>query len=184
MNETQATAAELDAGLDFIRRSPKDGGVLELIVRRPKVNEREILTEATLDLAQGLVGDSWQQRGSKRTSDGAADPENQLNIMNSRAVALLAGDRTRWPLAGDQLFIDLDLSGENLPPGSRFSLGTAVIEVTNQPHTGCKKFLARYGEAALKFVNSPVGKELNLRGICAKVVQPGTIRAGDAAKKI
>lgn len=179
-----ATMTELESGLESIRHSPKDGGVLEMIVRRPRVDERENLTEATLDVAEGLIGDGWRQRGSKRTPDGTADPENQLNIMNSRVVALLAGDKTRWPLAGDQLFIDLDFSEENLPPGTRFSLGSAVIEVTSQPHTGCKKFLARYGEAALKFVNSPVRKELHLRGLCAKVVQPGTIRVGDTAKKV
>lgn len=179
-----ATMAELESGLEHIRNTPKDGGVLQMIVRRPQVDAREVVTEAVLDVAEGLVGDSWKQRGSGRTSGGAANPEMQLNIMNSRAVALVARDKTRWPLAGDQLFLDLDLSEENLPPGTRFSLGTAVIEVTSPPHTGCKKFMARYGEAALKFVNSPVGKQLHLRGINAKVVQPGTIRVGDAARKI
>jgi MOSC domain-containing protein YiiM len=108
----------------------------------------------------------------------------QLNIMNSRVIALLAQDKDRWPLAGDQLFIDMDLSAENLPPGTRLALGSAMIEVTDQPHTGCKKFMERFGLDAMKFVNSPVGKQLHLRGINAKVVQPGLIQVGDVVKKI
>jgi hypothetical protein len=178
------TREELEAGLNEIRRSPKDEGVLELIVRRPKVNAREVLEEAELDLLEGLVGDSWRKRRSSRTPDGRAHPDSQLNLMNARAVALVAQDRERWPLAGDQLFVDLDLSAENLPPGTRLALGDAVIEVTALPHTGCKKFVARFGLDAMKFVNSEVGKELKLRGINAKIVQPGTIRVGAVVRKI
>ena len=177
--ENHPTLEQLEAGLDEIRRSPKDGGVLELIVRRPRVDEREVLQTGELDLAEGLVGDTWKERGSSGTPDGSAHPDMQLNIMNSRVVALIAQSPERWPLAGDQLFVDLDLSAENLPPGTRLSLGTAVIEVTDQPHTGCKKFAARFGLDALKFVNSEVGKSLHLRGINAKVVRPGIICAGD-----
>ena len=178
------TMEELHAGLDEIRRAPKDEGVLQLIVRRPQTDAREILEEGQLDLAEGLVGDSWNVRGSSRTADGSSHPDMQLNIMNSRAAALVAQDKNRWHLAGDQLFIDLDLSDENLPAGTRLALGTAVIEVTDQPHNGCNKFVARFGMDAMVFVNSPVGKELHLRGINAKVVQPGTIRVGDVAKKV
>jgi MOSC domain-containing protein YiiM len=108
----------------------------------------------------------------------------QLNLINARLIALLAQDKARWPLAGDQLYVDLDLSEENLPPGTRLTIGAAVIEVTDQPHTGCKKFAARFGADAVKFVNSPEGKALHLRGINAKVVQGGTIRAGDTVRKI
>jgi MOSC domain-containing protein YiiM len=108
----------------------------------------------------------------------------QLNIMNARSTALVAQGRDRWPLAGDQLYVDLDLSGRNLPPGTRLALGTAVIEVTAIPHTGCSKFVSRFGAEAMKFVNSPVGRELNLRGICARVVEPGTVRAGDRVTKL
>jgi hypothetical protein len=178
------TMAELEVGLDEIRRSPKDAGSLELIVRRPRVDEREVLAEGELHLLDGLVGDSWKERGSSRTSDGSAHPEMQLNIMNARVIALVAQDKERWPLAGDQLYLDFDLSEENLPAGTRLSLGEAVIEVTPQPHTGCKKFVSRFGLDAMKFVNSSVGRKLHLRGINARVVQPGVIRVGDIVKKL
>jgi hypothetical protein len=178
------TMEELEGGLDEIRRAPKDGGVLELIVRRPRTDEREILQEGELDLIQGLVGDTWISRSSSRTPDGSPHPSMQLNIMNSRATALVAQDRSRWALAGDQLYIDMDLSLENLPPWTKLALGSAVIEVTDLPHTGCKKFLSRFGVEAMKFVNSPLGRELCLRGINARVVEPGVIRVGDVVKKI
>lgn len=178
------TTEELEAGLDEIRRSPKDEGVLELIVRRPLVDAREVLEEGELNLAEGLAGDSWSVRSSSRTADASPHPDMQLNIMNARAVALVAQGRERWPLAGDQLYIDMDLSDENLPAGTRLALGTAVIEVTAQPHTGCNKFVSRFGPDAMRFVNSPVGRQLRLRGINAKVVQPGVIRAGQTVRKV
>lgn len=184
VREKYLTTQELEAGLDEIRQSPKDEGVLELIVRRPLVDEREVLEEGELNLADGLVGDSWRTRGSSRTPDGSAHPDMQLNIMNARAIALLAQHKDRWPLAGDQLFIDMDLSVENLPAGTRLAIGSAIVEVTAQPHTGCKKFVARFGLDAMKFVNSDVGKYLHLRGINARVVQPGVIRVGNIIKKI
>jgi hypothetical protein len=177
------TMAELEAGLDTIRQSPKDEGVIALIVRRPQVDAREVLEEGDLDLVEGLVGDTWKVRGSSRTPDGAAHPDMQLNVMNARVIALLAREKDRWPLAGDQLFIDMDVSSENLPPGTRLALGSAVIEVTDQPHTGCKKFEARFGLDALKLVNSPLGRRLQLRGVNARVTQPGVIRVGDLVKK-
>lgn len=176
--------AQLEAGLDEIRRSPRDQGRLVHLVRRPAVDEREVLEEGELDLAVGLVGDSWKQRPSSRTSDGTPHPDMQLNVMNARAVAVIAGSEERWQLAGDQLFVDLDLSPENLPVGTRLSLGEAVIEVTSQPHTGCAKFAERFGLEALRWVNSPVGKELRLRGLNAKVVEPGRIRPGDTVRKV
>jgi hypothetical protein len=181
---THLTREELEAGLAEIRRSPKDEGVLEMIVRRPQTGEREVLEEGELDLVEGLVGDNWGKRGSSRTADGSAHPEMQLNVMNARVIALVAQHKERWQLAGDQLFIDLYLSAENLPAGSRLAIGSAVIEVTPQPHTGCDKFVARFGAEAMKFVNSPVGRELHLRGINARVVQPGVIRVGDRIKKL
>jgi len=178
------TMAELEAGLEGIRQSPTDAGVLALIVRRPQVEAREVLEEGELDLFGGLVGDNWKTRGSSQTADGSAHPDMQLNIMNARVIALLARKKERWALAGDQLYMDLDLSAENVPPGTRLSLGEAVIEVTDQPHTGCKKFAARFGLDALKFISSPVGKQLQLRGINAKVIRSGAIRIGDTVKKV
>jgi len=177
------TMPELEAGLDTIRQSPREAGVLELIVRRPQTDVREILDEAELDLETGLVGDNWSARGSGSTADGSADPERQLTIMNARVIALVSQEKERWPLAGDQLFIDLDLSTANVPPGTRLALGSAVIEVTTPPHTGCSKFSSRFGLEALKFISSPEGKRLQLRGVNAKVVQPGLIRVGDMARK-
>jgi hypothetical protein len=178
------TREELEAGLDEIRRSPTEEGSLVLIVRRPQVGEREVLHEGELDRVAGLMGDNWKIRGSKRTSDGSAHPDMQLNIMNVRVIELIAQEKSRWPLAGDQLFIDLDLSAANLPAGTRLALGSAVIEVTAQPHTGCHKFVARFGREAMLFVNSEVGRELHLRGINARVVQPGVIRVGDVVRKL
>ena len=178
------TTEELEAGMERVRLSPKDEGVLELIVRRPRVDEREVLEEGRLDLVEGLVGDSWKERGSSRTPDGSPHPDMQLNVMNSRVLALVAQDRERWRLSGDQLIVDLDLSDENLPPGTRLSLGSAVIEVTEQPHTGCHKFVARFGLDAMRFVNSDAGRRLRLRGLNARVVRPGVIRTGDVVRKI
>jgi hypothetical protein len=178
------TTEELEAGLDEIRRAPRNEGVLELIVRRPTVNDREVLMEGELSLVEGLVGDSWKRRRSSSTPDGSPNPLMQLNIMNARVIALVAQVKSRWPLAGDQLFLDMDLSAENLPAGTRLSLGSAVIEVTSPPHLGCQKFVARFGLEAMKFVNSSLGKQLHLRGINANVVHAGVIRVGDVARKI
>jgi MOSC domain-containing protein YiiM len=179
------TTEELEAGLDEIRRAPADEGVVELIVRRPAENEREALTQGTLDPAEGLVGDMWVVRGSKRTPDGSSHPDMQLTVMSARAVDLVAaGDRERWALAGDQLYVDLDISEANLPPGTRLALGTAVIEVTAEPHTGCAKFHARFGGDAHRFVNTKQHRHLRLRGLNAKVVKPGTVSAGDAIRKL
>jgi hypothetical protein len=175
--------AELEAALDTIRQSPKDHGVLELIVRRPEIGARDVLEEGELDPIAGLVGDTWSTRRSRRSADGGPHPEMQLNIMNARVVALVAQDKSRWPLAGDQLFVDMDLSDANLPPGTRLQIGTSVIEVTAEPHTGCGKFTERFGVDAMQFVNSIERKDLHLRGINAKVVQRGAIRVGDRLTK-
>jgi hypothetical protein len=178
------TVSRLEEGLDHVRSSPTDVGRVELIVRRPAVDAREVLDEGILDLADGLVGDSWRTRGSSRMADGSAHPDMQLNVINARLSSLVAVDPDRRALAGDQLHLDLDLSHANLPAGTRLALGNAVIEVTEIPHAGCAKFRDRFGADALRFVNSPTGRELRLRGLNAKVVVAGTVRQGDAVRKL
>ncbi len=177
------TTEQLESGLDRVRQAPKDRGVLAMIVRRPQVGARDVLEEAELNFEEGLAGDSWRHRRNPHAKDGSPDPATQLNVIGVRAIELVAGERGRWPLAGDQLIIDFDLSAENLPAGSRLAIGSAIIEVSEEPHTGCGKFVARFGVAAQKLVNSPVGRSLNLRGINATVVQPGRIRVGDLVTK-
>ena len=184
INLEQLSLEELELGLENIRLSPRDLGTLEMIVRRPAVDKREMFREGHLDPIQGLEGDGWKVRGSSATPDGAAHPDAQLTVVNSRAIALIAQEKARWQLAGDQLFIEMDLSTGNLPAGTRIALGSAVIEITAKPHTGCKKFAERFGPNATKFVNSDAGKELHLRGVNAKVVQAGVVRVGDLARKI
>jgi hypothetical protein len=178
------TLETLETGLDHVRQSPRDAGVLRRIVARPQVGQRETLPQGVLDLERGLVGDNWSTRGCRLTPDGAADRERQLTVMNARAIALIAETEDRWPLAGDQLFLDLDISQDNLPPGSRLAIGAAVIEITAPPHDGCKLFADRFGKDAVRFVNSPVGKQLRLRGLNARIVRGGTIRVGDVVKKL
>lgn len=175
---------ELEAGMDYIRQSPQDNGVLKMIVRRPVDDEREVIERGELDLLEGLLGDNWKARGSKHSIDGSANPEAQITVMNARTTEIVAQEENRWPLAGDQLYIDMDLSDDNLPPGTRLAIGSAIIEVSAVPHTGCKKFSARFGVEAMKFVNSPEGKRLHLRGINARIVQAGAIQVGDVVKKI
>jgi hypothetical protein len=180
----QLALAQLEAGLDEIRRSPREAGTVELIVRRPAVEEREVLVEAQLDPDVGLVGDCWLTRGSSSIPDGSANPEAQLTLMNARVAALVAQSNERMPLAGDQLYVDFDLSASNLPPGTRLELGTAVIEVSAAPHTGCGKFVRRFGVDAMRFVNSSLGRSLNLRGINTRVVRGGVVGRGDAIRKL
>jgi hypothetical protein len=175
---------ELQNGLADILASPKESGRLELIVRRPAVEEREVVAQAKLDLTTGLEGDNWLARGSASTSDGSANPETQVTIMNSRVIQLLTQDAERWQLAGDQLFVDLDLSEENLPAGTRLAIGSAIVEVTATPHNGCKKFSARFGLDALKFISAPENKALHMRGLNARVIQAGEIKTGDTVRKV
>jgi hypothetical protein len=183
MTSLYVSADDLEAGLPEILASPAEQGTVELVVRRPAEGEREVLDEGVLDVEEGLVGDDWRNRGIRRTGD-LPDPETQLTLMNSRVIALIAGEPDRWALAGDQLYVDLDLGPENLPPGTRLAVGSAVVEVTEQPHTGCAKFTERFGPAAIRFVNSRSGRASRLRGMHARVVEPGTVRPGDSIRKL
>jgi hypothetical protein len=178
------TTAELEARLDHFRAAPRDHGTLDLLVSRPAPGERRVLDEGVLDLTVGLEGDRWFREPWKRRRDGSPDPSMQLNIMNARVSAFVAGTPDRQPLAGDQLHLDLDLSVENLPAGSRLAVGTAVIEITRPAHTGCKTFVGHYGTDAMRFVNGRIGRPLRLRGACARVVVPGTVRPGDKVSKV
>src|SRR5215470_5541487 len=173
----------LMAGLGHIRDAPRDGGRVVLVVSRPAVGQRELPAEAVFDQVAGLNGDNWLARGSKSTADGSADPERQVTVMNARTAELVAGGRERIPLAGDQLYVDLDLSLDNLPAGSLLAVGQAVLRVSEVPHLGCAKFVERFGAEAMRFVNSRLGRQLRLRGMNARVVVPGVVRPGDLAAK-
>jgi hypothetical protein len=173
----------LEAGLGRIRESPRDAGRVVLIVRRPAVGQRDLPAEAVLDPAAGLDGDNWLARGSTRTPDGSADPHMQITVMNARVAELVAGGTERMPLCGDQLYVDLDLSVDNLPAGSMLVVGQVVLRVSEAPHLGCAKFVERFGAEAMRFVNSRRGRGLRLRGMNTRIVVPGTVRIGDVAAK-
>ncbi len=167
--------------LDDVRAAPADIGSIELIVRRPAEGEREILEAAELDRLIGLVGDRWADR------DHATTPvylSAQLTMISTRVLRAIEPDPERWPLAGDQLYVDLDLSEANLPAGSRLSVGSAVIEISETPHTGCAKFGARFGSDALRWINSTTGRAHRMRGLNAWIVEPGTVRPGDVIHKL
>ena len=172
---------QFDAQLDRIREAPADDGRVEFIVRRLSAEgEREILDEAHLDRELGLVGDRWAARDDRTPVYMTA----QLTLINTRVLAAIEPDRERWPLAGDQLYVDFDLSIANLPPGARLAVGSAVIEASETPHTGCAKFSARFGGDALRWINSPIGREHRMRGMNARVLEPGIVRAGDTIRKV
>jgi hypothetical protein len=177
------TRQQLDGQLDFLRAAPADAGTLAMLVRRPDDGARELLAEGVLDEADGLLGDNWLARATRRAVESGRHLDAQLNVMSARMVSLLAGTDEERALAGDQLYVDLDISVGNLPTGARLAVGdTAVVEVTAKPHNGCRKFLDRFGADAVEFVNSGVGKELRLRGLNARVVRGGTVRPGDPVR--
>ena len=178
------TLAELEAGLDHIRQSPADLGLLLAIVIRPQSDSRVVLDHCELSPELGTHGDSWAKHCWRSLPDGSPDPNVQITLMNARAIALIAAEEDRWQLAGDNLFVDLDLSDTNLPCGQRLAVGTAVLEITAEPHNGCSKFGKRFGADAIKFVNSKIGKQLHLRGIYAKVVEAGMVAVGDQVRKV
>jgi MOSC domain-containing protein len=179
---TVTTDREFEPFLASLRSAPRAAGLLELIVRRPAVDEREVLSEAVLDTTVGLVGDGWSKRGSSRTPDGRANPESQVTLISTRVLRAIEPDEARWPLAGDQLYVDFDLGQEALPAGSRIAIGSALLVVSDQPHTGCAKFSARFGSDALRWINSPIGRELRMRGMNARVVHGGAVRTGDTVR--
>jgi MOSC domain-containing protein YiiM len=177
------TLADLDACLDHVCSSPRDAGVVELIVVRPAMGERTVLDETMLDVTRGVVGDMWPTRKSRHMPDGSPNPEQQVTLMNVRAVAAIAA-RERWPLAGDQFYVDFDLSQANLPAGTQIAIGEALVVISELPHLGCAKFTERFGSDATKWVNSPTGRELRLRGVNARIVRGGVVRRRDAVRPV
>jgi len=178
------TAAELEARMDHLRAAPAEVGTLDLVVRRPANAEREILDEGVLDEADGLVGDNWLARATSRAIAEGRHLKAQVTVMSSRMIGLLADTDEERALAGDQLYVDLDLREENLPPGTRLEVGTATLEVTDIPHTGCAKFTARFGSAATRFINGKERRHLRLRGMNTRIVEPGIVRPGDGIRKL
>jgi MOSC domain-containing protein YiiM len=178
------TATDFQSRLTELGNSPTDSGSLDMIVRRPESGEREVVQQADLHPNDGVVGDNWSTRGSSHTEDGNADPNRQITLMNSRVLRAIESQPSRWALAGDQLIVDLDLSIYNLQPGHQISIGTAILEITDIPHTGCANFTARFGHDAIRFVNSKEGRDMRRRGIYARVVQAGSIQVGDTVSKI
>lgn len=180
------TADELDAHLPHLRSAPADVGRLDLVVRRPAVDERDVLEAGTLSEDGGLEGDNWLDRSTSRAIEAGRHLDAQINVTSSRMASFLAFDDVeRQALAGDQLHLDLDISHANLPTGTRIGIGEdAVIEVTKKPHNGCAKFRARYGQEALDFVNSETGQAMRLRGFNARVVTGGVVRPGDKVTRM
>jgi hypothetical protein len=176
--------AELQQGLPVILAAPKDEGVLRAIVVRPAHGERLTPGASEVSLARGVHGDHWEKGCWRTTEDGRPDPDVQICIMSARCIELIAGPIENWPPAGDNLFIDMDLTPANMPPGQRFSIGTALFEITAVPHNGCDQFIARFGRDAVLFVNTGEGKRLRLRGIYARVIRDGRIAAGDRVTKL
>lgn len=182
--ENYVEISQIEAELAAMGASPLDTGTVELIVCRPENLKRRVLESGEFSVTEGLIGDNWYTRGSRHTEDGNAHPGMQVAIMNSRVIQAIASDKDRWQLAGDQLFVDFDLSIENLPIGQQFSVGEVIFEVSEVPHNGCGKFTERFGSEATRFVNSKEGRANRRRGINALVIQAGTIRTGDTITKI
>ena len=178
------TLQELEAALPHILDSPKDRGRVEMITCRPSVGQREILDIGTLDQKCGLIGDRWQKRGNPNTPDPSTDTDDQITIINSRIIQAIAGNKPRWTLSGDQLVVDIDITHHNMPPGTTLCIGSAVVEITAKPHTGCSKFMSRFGKSALIFVSGNQAMQQRRRGANAKILKSGTVRIGDFATKV
>lgn len=178
------TTEQISEGLSYVLESPDDGGTLEAIVIRPAVDERVTLREADVSPDGGVHGDRWKHQCHLHLPDGRSHPDVQVTLMNARMIDLIAQDTSRWALAGDNMFVDLDLSDANLPVGSRLAIGSAILEISPVPHNGCKKFAQRFGKDAVRFVNTTQGKTNHLRGRYARIVQAGTVRVGDTITRI
>jgi MOSC domain-containing protein YiiM len=178
------TTPELEQTLPTVLASPRDVGRLEVIVVRPTADERQTPASILITPERGVEGDHW-------LSDFPTDPthnemhlDSQVSLMNARFLRQIAVEEEAVCLAGDNLVVDLDLSEENLPAGSRLAIGDAVtLEITATPHTGCTKLAARYGQESRAFMNNPRGTALHLRGRYARVLTAGTATIGDTVRK-
>jgi len=166
--------AKLEAGLRALAEPPRDVGRLALLVVRRPDGTRETPASAQLTPQGGLAGDGWARRPPR-------DPEAQLAVMRHDVAALIANGQ---PLStfGDNLFVELDSSSKNLPAGTRLRVGDAVVEVTAEPHDGCRKFLGRFGADALRFVQAKATRDRNLRGVYWKVCTGGRVELGEAIR--
>jgi hypothetical protein len=182
---TLTTTADLQASLAHLRAAPADIGTLDLVVRRPDVGVREILEEGVLDETDGLLGDNWLGRATSRAIAEGRHLDAMITVMSARMVGLLGDTDGARALAGDQLYVDLDLSHDNLPAGSRLAIGEdTVLQVSAKPHAGCQKFRKRFGDDAVAFVNSDEGSRMRLRGLNARVVHGGVVRPGDVVRRL
>ncbi|MEM6942438.1 MAG: MOSC domain-containing protein [Pseudomonadota bacterium] len=178
------TRAELEAALPLILAAPKDGGRLDMIVSRPAPGERTLPQRARLTAEGGVEGDHWAKGCWLSLDDGTPHPDVQICLMMSRMIRAIAGEEAHWPPAGDNLFIDMDLTPANTPPGTRLALGSVEMVVTPEPHNGCEAFIERFGREACVFVNTGPGKTHRLRGIYCRVTKDGDISVGDSLRKI
>lgn len=178
------TMADLKAALPHILAAPKDGGDLRMIVVRPASGQRETPATARLTGAGGVEGDHWSKGCWRTTEAGDPHPDVQICMMSSRTIEAIAGDPENWAPAGDNLFLDLDLTPDNLATGDRLEIGTTLLEITAEPHHGCQSFIDRYGRDACLFVNLGDGKRYALRGRYARVLRDGDITVGDTVTVI
>jgi MOSC domain-containing protein YiiM len=177
-------ARDLERHTAHVRAAPQDKATISLIVTRPGTDQREVVESARLTPEEGLVGDHWLALGSSKMPGGVANPEAQITLMSTRVLEAIEADRARWPLAGDQLYLDMDLSESNLPAGTRLAVGDAEVVVTELPHTGCVKFAGRFGHDALRWISTHEGRSMRMRGMYVRVVRAGAIHTGDAVRRI
>lgn len=166
-----ATLEHLERRLAALPEAPRNHGLVGLLVRRGEGGLREMPDRARLTPDGGVPGDAWGRQKEPSL-------EAQIAVMQIDVAELITNGQP-LTLFGDGLFLALDLSAANLPPGSRVRAGAATLEVTPKSHNGCRKFLSRFGADALRFVSKPDLRHRNLRGIYMRVVEGGEVATGD-----
>lgn len=172
---------DLETILEDVRNSPTEVGKILLIAVRPANGERLVVDQARMSTETGLEGDNWLDRSADKDN---VSRHNQLTLMNSRFADAITPDGKGWELAGDQLYVDFDISLENAPAGTLLQVGGATIRISEEPHTGCAKFVRRFGREMLKMTQTDVGKDLRLRGVNASVIESGTVCTGDSIRRV